>query len=159
MTSKINLALGTLLLAMPVTVYAHHSGSEAITRLHDDTNRLESVVQTSWLRYRVKSAVHRLSNEVSAYFQCSATEEPGDDEPGGTGPGGDEPGGTGPGPVGANPSVSTRDHTDPVDCESKEQQVRRAWSIVNRYLYDSYYDLPQVYEAYVQVRQDIQGLE
>ncbi len=151
MKLKLNVAILSLLFALPA--FADHGDGGGVARLHEDTHRLESIVQNSYLRYRVKLAVRRLTSEVSALFKCSGSDEPGGDEPGGPGGGGGEPGG----PVHLS---GTWDHVDPTgSCEAIEQRVRQAWYPVDRYLYDSYYDLPQVYQAYVQVRQDMLALQ
>ncbi len=50
------------------------------------------------------------------------------------------------------------DHTLPETCEHHFPRVWQTWYSVDRSLYDTSFDFPQVYNTYLRVRQDLQVL-
>ncbi len=129
MKSKLSLALLALALLLPAAVRADHTGAQVAARLHADAHNLENVVRYAYLRYQVKQAVYNFTAQATALFQCASSQ----------------------------PRNGTWDHTG--DCEMYEQRVRQSFYPVDRYLYDTYYDLPYVYQAYIQVKQDVQQIQ
>jgi len=121
---------------------ADHGSQNPAGHLRGETQELNSVVQRSWLNYNVKSAVQRFAMQANrAAANCG-------------------------GGFGGNFAEATEqliaDHageiTNPLDhnegnCGYEAQTLRNVWSEVERYLYDTTYDFPQVYSQYVETRQ------
>lgn len=129
MTRTLLLGLTALLLALPAGIARadHEVPGGSIGRLHNDAHQLENVVRYSYLRYQVKQAVFRFVSDVSRLFVCTSGDEP------------------------------RNDHNDHIGsgCSYALDNVGRSWYPVDRYLYDTYYDLPQVYYSYTRVRDDL----
>jgi len=129
MRIKLMFAFVALLMAPSIVKADHSLPGGSLSRLQNDTHYLEYQVRNSYLKYQVKQATYRLLLEVNALSQCIGQRE------------------------------ETRDHdTVPENCEYRFRYVRQAWVPVNQYLYDTYYDYPRIYQAYLRVRQDIQVL-
>ena len=138
MKSKLILTIAALMFALPVTTRADHGGGSNFNRLQQDASNLQYAVQGSYLRYQVKQAVYNFTVEVAGLNRCLN-------------------GGFFGSHVGPNADL---DHGNPgASCEYREERVRQAWYCVDRFLYDAGYDLPYVYQAYLQVRQDMQSLQ
>ena len=131
MKTKLVLTFLTILLASPASLIADHTGGSAgVARLLNTANQLQYQVNCSYLRPQVKQSVYRLVQEVNMYYNC-AVRTPGlwDDH---------------------NPGTYS--------CEYNEQRVLQVWYSVDRFLSDTYYDFPQVYQAYQQMRYEIEQL-
>jgi len=97
-------------------------------RLYQDTARLEQNVRYSSLRWNVKDAVFRFYYAVERFTRC----------------------------VGPHREGETRDHdTIPESCEWAMRDLHSTWYPVDRYLWDTYYDYPYVYQSYTRVRDDM----
>lgn len=112
------------------SAFADHTlPSGSLGRLRQDTARLDSTVRYSTLRYDVKLAVSRFAYDVERFVQCSQFR-------------------------GEN-----RDHDlIPEHCEQDMHQVHYSFYSVDRFLYDTYYDYPQVYRVYTTVKNDLRSL-
>jgi len=123
-------AIISLALALVVTSAAradHTAPVGSVGRLLEETVELEGAVRHSYLAYHVKSAVFRFANEVRILADC----------------------------VRFGPRPIHHDHLEdmgcPVACRSNLYQVRMSFRSVEQYLYDTGWDLPQVYRAYLGV--------
>ena len=124
-----------LLVSSTKILYANHTGEGTVAGLSRATQQLVQIVNYSPLKYEVKSAVYRFSYDVQYLAQCV----------GGCRLDGD----------------TTDNHSVggvPAACYRYFQRAQASWRPVNYYLYDTYYDLPQVYRAYVEVREELEAL-
>jgi len=108
--------------------YADHElPAGTVERLERDTRDLNYAVSYSTLRYAVKQAVARFAYDVDRFVDC----------------------------VHGGPHITDDHDLIPGNCEFDLHHVRRSWYPVERYLYDTYYDYPQVYRRYLRVRDDL----
>ena len=124
--------LAVLGLVFAASAFADHTGG-SIDALVSASRNLNQTVNYSYLRYHVKSAVYGFSNEVEQLDRCA------------DGRGFERP---------ELMDHGTNDHTGgvPPQCQYQLNRVRASFSQVERYLYDTYYDFPQVYQAYQYTR-------
>ncbi len=107
----------------------HTLPSGSIARLKRDTYDLGRAVQYSTIAYQVKSAFSRFSYDVSRFISC------------------------------VQQRPQERDHDlIPSSCEYDLDRLHSSWYPVERYLYDTNYDYPNVYYRYLSVRRDMQAL-
>lgn len=119
----------TLVLTLSaVSALAEHGEDGSYGTVVYEASRLHDTVQYSALGFRVKQAVARFHSMVHQLENCGAA----------------------PAQPNAVP-VGTFEHGED-GCAMIASQVRRSWSVVERYLYDTYYDYPQVYAEYLQTR-------
>ncbi|MEK6705283.1 MAG: hypothetical protein AABZ06_05800 [Bdellovibrionota bacterium] len=126
--------------------YADHGDLNPASRLRSEAQELNEIVQMSWLRYQVKYSVQRFAMQAEKAGLCAGGSgglpgEPGDNLQG------NEPG----------EIIKPLDHSDG-NCAYEIQALRGVWVDVERYLYDTNYDLPSVYRQYVQTRQALRDL-
>ncbi len=101
----------------------------SIERFERDSRDLYNVVRYSTLKYQVKQAVYAFSYDVEQFVHC------------------------------VHGYQESRDHDlIPSSCEYDLDRVHNSYYAVNRYLYDTYYDYPQVYSRYLRVNQDMRSL-
>ncbi|MBI1861179.1 MAG: hypothetical protein HYR96_09710 [Deltaproteobacteria bacterium] len=105
-------------------VRADHEVPEgSVHELHEAAHQLEYEVRYTYLSYRVKQAVSRFTSNVVRFYTC----------------------------VGGNPAD---DHeTVGTACYGPLRSAQQTFYPVERYLYDTYYDYPRVYQEYVRVKQ------
>lgn len=105
-----------------VTARADHNAPlGSIRALHDQAHQLDNAVQYSYLSYRVKQVVSRLAYDVSRFYQCT----------------------------GGNPAD---DHDlVPGTCYGPLRSIQQSFYQVDRYLYDTGYDYPYIYQQYRRV--------
>ncbi|MBF0312148.1 MAG: hypothetical protein HQK50_06620 [Oligoflexia bacterium] len=108
---------------------------ELAATLQNASEALNYQVQVSSLRVPVKASVAKFASEVSRLRYCSLL-TPSDD------------------PIRPNLIIQPFDHNSD-NCEYTLQKIRSAWMPVERYLYDTYYDYPHIYQRYLQVRQSL----
>ena len=126
-------------MASLVTAYADHSDDNPGSRLRAEAQELNVIVQQSWLRYQVKASVQRFAMQAERAGMCAGgSGEPVDRIMGG------EPDGI----------IKPLDHGDG-NCIYEIQMLRNVWIDVERYLYDTTYDFPQVYRQYIQTRRAV----
>lgn len=98
-----------------------------------ETRELNDLVQRSWLRYHVKSAVSRFAWDVEQLGRCVQAGRP-----------------------------IFNDHLEdpgvPHFCRHQLNQARRSFSSVDRYLWDTHYDFPRIYRVYANVRNGLNRL-
>ena len=110
--------------------------------LYNASENLERTVRWSGISWRVVSAVNYFGSNVHRFYQCSRFGD-GDLEPNEV--------------VMDQPEERIVDqpdfeHPDEGNCRSQMNSVQGAWYQVDRYLYDTNWDYPQVYRAYMRVR-------
>ena len=103
----------------------HTNPNHPLDRLVMDTDRLEYQVWYSNLRYEVKSAVRNFAYDVDYFARCMDMYPQN--------------------PLYPNHSV----------CRFEFDRVRYSFYSVDRYLYDTYYDYPQIYNSYRRVKDDL----
>jgi hypothetical protein len=140
----------SVLISMPlVSVYADHNGPGGglADRLSNDARRLSGMVNYSYMRYPVKAAVSQFSMEMERFENCSdrslsnftADQSMGRME--------------------AMGHLGSMDHNGgDRGCYYELQNVKQSWYRVDRYLSDTYYDYPGIYQLYVQIRNDLSML-
>jgi hypothetical protein len=104
---------------LPLTARAHHNG-DPIGQLLEEAAQLNAIVQQSYLSPNVQDAVEHFVGDISLIEDCEMNPAP-------------VPGFQG------YPAQS---------CRGEVQHVLGAWNRVQRYLYDTTYDFPQVYQQY-----------
>jgi hypothetical protein len=130
MKSKLTVMFLTAVMGLPAPLLADHSGGTAgVARLHNAVHQLDNHVRYSYLSPQVKQSVRRLVQEASMYYNC----------------------------VNRSPSPFG-EHEPGRSCEYNEQRMLQVWYSVDRFLYDTYYDFPQVYRAYEQARYEIEQI-
>ncbi len=111
----------------------HEKGSSAA--LAFETRTLNDYVQNSSLRYNVKEAVYRFNYDVMNLVQCVRYQ-------------------------GVN--SATNDHTDkpgiPMACEYNFRIAQDSFRPVERYLYDTSFDYPGVYQAFLEVKYSLYSI-
>jgi len=118
-------------LVFAASAFADHQGGGGVDNLVQAARNLNQTVRYSSLRYAVKSSVYSFTYQVESLDRCIdgarlIRPEIMDHE-------------------GAN------DHTGggvPPQCQYQLNNVRNSFGPVDRYLNDTYYDYPQVYQAY-----------
>lgn len=131
----------TLLKTIPILAilmagvsFADHTVPDHVLHgLSHDSRQLESAVRYSTLRWQVKQSVFQFSYAVQRFMRCINYHFRGN-------------------------VAGHRDHTIPGNCEYAMREVRQTWYPVDRYLWDTYYDYPYVYQAYLKVREDVRQL-
>ena len=115
------------------TAFADHQqpGQGQFGGVVTEAGELNNVVQWSNLRPNVKQTVARFANTAAQLGYC-----------------GDAP----LAPV----SVELFDHGGGAGCANLVNQLRWQWNQVERYLYDTGYDYPQVYQSYLNTRAALQ---
>ena len=121
-------------------------GGSAVQQLYSEASRLNSQVQYSYLNTNVKVTVSRFANEVASLANgCRpwgvAVESANDG------------------------SIDVEDHGNPSyppypggSCAYQRDRVLQSWSQVERYLYDTYYDFPAVYDQYLRTRSAVYAI-
>ena len=127
---SLSIALGFAILMSAFVAKADHTlPAGSLAHLRRDTYDLDREVQYSTLNYQVRRTVSVFAYDVSRFLSC----------------------------VGAR--AVSRDHdVIPAQCEYALDRVHSSWYPVERYLYDTDYDYPQVYYRYLAVRRDIRAL-
>ena len=112
-------------IALSLSLFADHTGKPgSVGNLAGETDRLDRAVQYSSLNYNVKYAVSRFSQDVDRLHDCVDHSEINRDHTGTTNPG------------------------CPSQCSYYLNYARSSFQDVERYLYDTNFDYPQVYQAY-----------
>ena len=105
----------------------HKKGSTAA--LAFETSNLSYFVENSWLRYSVKNSVKRFERDVDYLSQCVRY---------------------------SSVNNIVLDHTEdegvPRICEYNLRMAYDSFRSVDRYLYDTEWDLPNVFRAYLEVK-------
>lgn len=121
--------IGVFTLYVNIGVADHTLPAGSFSKLGKDTNHLDYVVRYSTLRYDVKWAVSNFAYDVKRLLYC------------------------------VKYAQVDRDHDLlPEKCEYDLHRVQYSFYPVDRYLYDTYYDYPNVYYAYLAVRKDLKKL-
>ncbi len=131
MKQKIKLMLSICFISVfsNLALADHTAPLGSINALLNDSRNLQYQVSYSTLRYTVKDALARFQYRVEQFGRCVSVGRP------------------------------TRDHdTIPESCEYSLRDVQREFYVVNRYLYDTYYDYPYIYNTYSRVQRDLQIL-
>lgn len=122
---KVALLVKVLLLVSTITsVKADHVGQiGSVAYLRGETRELLSLVQSSWLNYNVKDSVYRFSSDVDRLAYCVE-----------------------------HGRENSRNHLEeqgcPSSCSYYLNNANNSFRYVSNYLYDTYYDLPQVYNQW-----------
>lgn len=126
-------------------VLAEHGDLNPVARLRAEAQELNTIVQSSYIRYYVKSAVYRFARATDFLNACM------NGSPWGRrGERGDEPFSGRSDSNQSDESLEPMDHGDAQRCELELRRVQDTWFPVERYLYDTNYDLPQVYYQYLE---------
>ena len=115
------------------TAIADHGGGGPYVSVSYEARQLNNVTQWSSLRPNVKQTVSRFAYTANELGNCDF------DEPGRHLL------------VLAN-SVEPNDHTGDPRCQGLMNQLHWQWHQVEHFLYDTNYDYPQVYQAYIRTR-------
>lgn len=119
----------------------HGDGETGIARLRSEAQSLNQVVYYSYINPRVKSEVRQFTQAVESLNFCETR--------GGRGGRGFVPNSEGMVPM---------DHGDnPRDCFLEIQRVQYTWETVDRRLYDTRYDFPQIYFQYLETSEAYYG--
>lgn len=142
---------GLTMLVGVVAVADHSSPSGSVARLQYETQELLQTVRYVGLNYNVQQAVNRFYYDVERLADCVRFN-------GGRGV--------------RNTSFSKGDHLDgpdfrdhdelvgvPYQCRTNLDMARRSFTPVERYLYDTSYDYPQVYRSYMETREALLSLQ
>ncbi len=106
-------------------------GGNEVQRLSSEAESLNSQVQWSSIHWSVKDSVTRFAQEVRELVSCER---------------------------GGNPSpVDHNDH--PGNCGNQRQQVAQAFQPVERYLNDTMYDYPGIYQQYQRTAQAVRAVQ
>lgn len=112
-----------------INLYADHTHPQgSVAALAAETDELYREVSYAPLNSSVKNAVYRFVRDVRSLDYCAD---------------------------------HCRDHTTigvPASCYSYYSRANSSFYPVDRYLYDTYYDLPRVYQAYVSVKNALYSL-
>lgn len=143
-----SLAIG-LSLALISTVgtiaRADHNENDPSQKLVNESLELNQKVQRSNLRSAVKNSVNRFYIEVVRTTNCTANNgglrDRSNIDPSTLGTGGGEIGG-----------IGTLDHRED-DCQTEKTRLNAAWTPVERYLYDTYFDYYEIYQHYLSNRE------
>jgi|SRR3990167_5063986 len=128
------LAVTALLLGLmgvgSVAKAEHNNPGESAVELYSEAYQLDSLVRNSSLRYHVKDAVSAFARSVYQLYSCSN--------------GGYSP--------------ENKDHSDLPggNCLYLRQTLQSAWSPVDRYLNDTYYDYSYIYQQYSRTHEALQ---
>lgn len=123
--------LGLLVLAFLIgTTQIAHADHQVegglVTRLHSGAHQLDDLVRYSTLKYSVKRAVSQFQYEVSRFYQCVPQRS------------------------------NSRDHQMiPDHCVSYFRYSKSSFAPVDRFLYDTNFDYPQIYRQYLTVKADL----
>jgi hypothetical protein len=126
-----------------VSAFANHNGGggSPTDTLLQEANELNQIVSYSTLRWPVKSAVQSFDSAAQQLATCD------DDDNG----------------QGANATlhepIEEPMHHNGDSCSFQLQNVLNTWSQVDRYLYDTNFDYPQVYNQYLSTRQAVQAVQ
>ena len=104
-----------------------HHQGDPIGDLLSQAQSLNYTAQSSWLQPNVKYAVEHFVSDISSIEDCVIYSPYGDHEDSG------------------------------VSCRDEVYHVQGAWNTVARYLYDTNYDFPQVYNQYLQTQYAFQN--
>lgn len=133
MASKVKMfkmAMVGLMFAMSGVAMADHNDGGRYGNVRNRAYELNQVVQWSGLRWNVQNAVSRLAQSTSQlddrFMVPTQPMQPA--------------------------SLNRFDHNDGGSNNYVIQQIRSEWYEVERYLYDTNYDYPQVYRAYRNLR-------
>ena len=127
------------------TAWAEHDGPEEPKQaLQEATSHLTNVVQRAYLRRVVKESVFRFSREVSQVSICPDLDSDNDTRNNAL-------------PI-INSNASFLEHNDESACTMQLEEIQRAFRPVERFLYDTYGDLPNVHEAYLETRRALYAL-
>ncbi len=131
----VRFVLGALLAIPNSLALAHHDhGGSAADNLATEAQELNSIVSSTWVRYPVKMAVSQFASQANALASCMDGMVPnGSDVEGGA-------------------SETPLDHGSGDNCSYQLSRTQSAFYSVERYLSDTYYDLPQVYSQYLSVK-------
>jgi hypothetical protein len=117
----------------------HDSPMGSIGRLMYETTELQREVNYSWLRHHVKASVNRFTYDVQALFYCAQQ-----------------------GFRNTALAAPRPDHTEEVGCPHwcRQQMARAQYSFdsVSRYLYDTNWDYPNVYRAWLHTQDAIRRI-
>ena len=133
MLKTAHVVLLTLFLGIGTYSKADHTLPQgSLKRLSDDSRYLYYVVRNSSLHSGVKRAVNDFTYKVDSMIRCAQSPDS---------------------------RENTRDHDLlPEHCEHYLNYVHYSWYNVERYLWDTAYDYPYVYRAYLRVRTDMRDL-
>ncbi len=144
-SKRLVMSVLTLFLLMPMSAALadHQGGGDVVSHLATEAQELDSLVRYSYLRWNVKSAVSSFAIEANRLQSvCRGFSNGG--EPNGREPNSGEP----------NSVTEPLDHNGgDQGCDLQLSRTVRAFSPVERYLYDAYYDFNQIYNQYVSVRE------
>lgn len=129
------LSMLSALALMAGVARADHSDPEgSVGRLHYEAELLEQVVNNSYLNYNVKRSVMAFAGSVNRLEQC----------------------------VSSGARSLLHDHTDEVGCPSQclyqLQYARSLFAQVSRYLNDTQWDFPQVYNQWARTYQVLNAI-
>ncbi len=132
---------------LPTTLaLADHQGGDPTDRLATEAQELNSIVSWSSLRYNVKMSVSSFTGAAQQLASCrdgNPNNEPNSEKVESSEPS----------------SHSIEDHGGGGNnCSYQLLRTLSSFSPVDRYLSDTYYDYPQVYQQYLQVRDAVNAV-
>ena len=135
MSKRVNAFFGIVLTASMFLVGGvafadHNHGQEGYSRVINEVSNLNNLVQSSWLQSGIKQTVSRFHASVHQLDMCGGNQ------------------------FQFNPAfelIAPMDHggdSGGYDCQNLINRLRWQWREVDRYLYDTNYDFPNVHQAY-----------